>query len=165
MSAGIFQDWSANRGSPKGRFVMLFFRVCQSVRCWPFGLWVLGSPLLAAYVFFVHWVLGIELDYRTRIGSGLSIRHGVGIVVHRAAVIGSGCTLRQAVTVGEKVPGGPCPVLGDRVETGAGAIILGGIRLGDGCVVGAGSIVLHDVGAGAVVAGNPATVIRGGATR
>ena len=160
MSAGIFQDWSANRGSPKGRFVMLCFRLCQAVRRWPCGLWVLGSPLLAAYVFFVHWVLGVELDYQTEIGPGLSIRHGVGIVVHRAAVIGEGCTLRQAVTIGEKVPGGPCPVLGNRVETGAGAIILGGIRLGDGSVVGAGSVVLRDVEAGAVVAGNPAAVIR-----
>ncbi|MEI8312181.1 MAG: serine acetyltransferase [Verrucomicrobiota bacterium] len=160
MSAGIFQDWSANRGSPKGRIVMLFFRVCQRVRRWPFGLWVLGTPLLATYVFFVHWVLGIELDYQTDIGRGLSIRHGVGIVVHRDAVIGEGCTLRQAVTIGERVPGGPCPVLGNRVETGAGAIILGGIRLGDGACVGAGSVVLRDVEAGAVVAGNPAAVIR-----
>lgn len=138
---------------------MVFFRLCQRVRRWPGGLWLLGAPLLAAYVFFVHWVLGIELDYQTEIGPGLSIRHGVGIVVHRDVVIGEGCTLRQAVTIGERTPGGPCPVLGKRVETGAGAILLGGIRVGDEAVVGAGSVVLRDVEGGSVVAGNPAVVI------
>lgn len=160
MSTGIFQDWKANRGSPKGRIVMLLFRSCQFLRRLPCGLWLLGAPLLAAYVFFVHWLLGIELDYQTEIGPGLTIRHGVGIVVHRDVKIGAGCILRQAVTIGERTPGGRCPVLGNRVEMGAGAIILGGINLGDGAIVGAGSVVLCDVEARTVVAGNPATVIR-----
>ncbi len=165
MNTDIFQDWRANEGSPKGRFVMVFFRTCQLVRRLPAGLWLAGAPLLAAYVFFVHWLLGIELDYQTDIGPGLCIRHGVGIVVHRDVVIGAGCTLRQAVTIGERIPGGRCPVLGNRVETGAGAIILGGIRLGDGALVGAGSVVLQDVDAGCVVAGNPAKVLRSGSDR
>ena len=90
MISYILQDWSANRGSPKGRFVMAFFRMCQLVRRLPGGLWVFGSPLLAGYVFFVHWVMGIELDYKTAIGPGLALRHGVGLVVHSGAVIGAG---------------------------------------------------------------------------
>jgi putative colanic acid biosynthesis acetyltransferase WcaB len=155
---GILQDWKANEGNPKGRFVMAFFRLCQAVRRSP--LWPLGLPVLAAYVVLVHWVMGIELDYQTEVGAGLSLQHGSGLVVHQKARIGSGCTLRHGVTLGEKTKNGPLPVLGNGVEIGANAVVLGGISLGDGCVVGAGSVVLHDVPPGAVVAGNPAKILR-----
>ncbi len=162
MIADIFQDWKANLGSPKGRFVMLFFRTCQLVRRLPHGLWLVGAPWLAAYVFIVHWLLGIELDYQTTVGPGLCIRHGVGIVIHRDVVIGGGCVLRQAVTIGERHAGGRCPILGNRVEIGAGAIILGAIRVGNGATVGAGSVVLEGVDDDCVVAGNPAKILKRG---
>lgn len=156
---GILQDWKANHGNPKGRFVMVFFRVCQVVRCSP--LWPLGVPLLAVYVVLVHWLMGIELDYQTEVGPGLSLQHGTGLVVHQKARIGAGCTLRHGVTVGERVGGGALPVLGNGVEIGANAVLLGGIVVGDRSVVGAGSVVLCDVPAGSVVAGNPAKILRG----
>jgi len=156
---GILQDWKANEGNPKGRFVMAFFRLCQAVRRSP--LWPLGLPVLAGYVVLVHWLMGIELDYQTEVGPGLSLQHGSGLVVHQKARIGSGCTLRHGVTLGEKTKNGALPVLGNGVEVGANAVVLGGISLGDGCVVGAGSVVLHDVPPGAVVAGNPAKILRG----
>jgi len=47
MASFILQDWSANANNPKGRFVMVFFRLCQSVRRLPGGVWILGSPILA----------------------------------------------------------------------------------------------------------------------
>lgn len=160
MISCILQDWSANSGSPKGRFVLVFFRACQLIRRWPDGLWILGSPALAAYVLLVHWVLGIELDYKTAVGPGLILRHGVGLVVHRNAVIGAGCMLRQGVTIGERRNDGRCPVLEDRVEIGANAVLLGPVRIGESSVIGAGAIVLHDVAAFTAVAGNPAVVIK-----
>lgn len=119
-----------------------------------------GSPLLATYVFFVHWVMGIELDYKTAIGPGLALRHGTGLVVHANAVLGAGCVLRQGVTIGERRPDGRCPVVGDGVEFGANAIALGPVRIGSSSVIGAGSVVLHDVEPSTVVAGNPAVLIR-----
>ena len=158
MMNRILQDWKANEGNPKGRFVMVFFRACQIVRgC---SLWPLGLPLLGTYVVLVHWIMGIELDYQTEIGPGLSLQHAVGLVVHQKARIGAGCTLRHGVTLGERVANGAVPLLGDGVEIGANAVILGGISIGDRAVVGAGSVVLSDVPPGAVVAGNPAKILR-----
>ncbi len=160
MISCILQDWSANSGSPKGRFVLVFFRLCQLIRRLPFGIWILGFPVLAAYVLLVHWILGIELDYKTAVGPGLSLRHGVGLVVHRNAVIGADCTLRQGATIGERRNDGKCPVLEDHVEIGANAVLLGPVRIGESSVIGAGAIVLHDVEPFTVVAGNPAVVIK-----
>ncbi len=158
MMNRILQDWKANEGNPKGRFVMVFFRACQIVRgC---SLWPLGLPLLGTYVVLVHWIMGIELDYQTEVGPGLSLQHAVGLVVHQKARIGAGCTLRHGVTLGERVANGAVPLLGDGVEIGANAVILGGISIGDRAVVGAGSVVLNDVPPGAVVAGNPAKILR-----
>jgi serine acetyltransferase len=159
----IFQDWDANRGNGKGQLVLLFFRVAQWVRGWPDPWWLLGAPVLALYRVGVEWVLGIELRFKTRVGPGLRLFHGQGLVVHEGTVIGADCTLRQSTTIGNKLladgtPGG-CPVLGDRVDVGANAVIIGAIRIGDGAVIGAGAVVVKDVPPGAVVAGNPARVI------
>ena len=159
----IFQDWDANRGNEKGQLVLLLFRAAQWVRGWPEPWWLLGAPVLALHRVGVEWVLGIELRFKTRVGPGLRLFHGQGLVVHEGAVIGAHCTLRQSVTIGNKTladgtPGG-CPVLGDRVDVGANAVIIGAIKIGDGAVIGAGAVVVKDVPPGAVVAGNPARVI------
>jgi len=160
MTDTIFQDWAANAGNPKGRFVLAFFRLCQLIRRQPEPVWLLGIPVLALYVGLVHWVMGIELDYQTRVGPGLRLYHGVGLVVHQKSVIGANCTLRHGVTLGGRRENGGCPILEDGVEIGAGAIVLGAVRIGSGAIVGAASLVLQDVPAGSVVGGNPARVIR-----
>jgi serine acetyltransferase len=121
---------------------------------------LLGIPLLAFYVLLVHWLMGIELDYKTTVGPGLTLQHGVGLVVHQQAVIGSGCTLRNGVTIGERPPREGVPVLGDGVDVGVNAVILGPVTIGKGSVVGAGSVVIQSAGAGSIVAGNPARLIR-----
>jgi serine acetyltransferase len=160
MVSFILQDWTANANNPKGRFVLLYFRLCQGIRGLPLGLWVLGAPLLAFYVLLVHWLMGIELDYKTTVGPGLALQHGVGLVVHQQAVIGSGCTLRNGVTIGERPPREGVPVLGDGVDVGVNAVILGPVTIGKGSVVGAGSVVIQSADAGSIVAGNPARLIR-----
>lgn len=159
----LFADWEANRGNLKGQLVMLFFRAAQAVRALPEPWWVLGAPVLAGYRLFVEWCLGIELRYKTRVGPGLKLFHGQALVVHEGTVIGAGCTLRQSTTIGNKTlpsgAAGPCPVIGDRVDIGANAVILGGITIGDGATIGAGAVVVKDVPAGAVVVGNPARIV------
>lgn len=160
MVSFILQDWSANANNPKGRFVLLCFRLCQKIRRLPLGLWILGAPFLALYVLLVHWLMGIELDYKTTVGPGLALQHGCGLVVHQQAVIGSGCTLRNGVTIGERPPREGVPTLGNGVDVGVNAVILGPINVGSGSFIGAGSVVIQSVGAGSVVAGNPARVIR-----
>ncbi|OWQ49192.1 serine acetyltransferase [Roseateles noduli] len=107
----------------------------------------------------VETLTGISLPKQTRIGPGLQIWHFGGIFVNPGTVIGAGCTLRQGVTLGNRVDGGPCPVLEDGVELGAYAQVLGGVRLGAGCKIGAMSVVLQDVPAGATAVGNPARIL------
>ena len=161
----IFCDWASNEGNIKGRMVMVLFRVAAWCRSLPSPWWILTVPYLVWYELTVVWSLGIELRYRTKIGRGLALFHGVALVVHEGAVIGANCTLRQSTTIGAKQLAdgtqSACPVLGDGVDVGANVVILGPVKIGDRAVIGAGSVVVKDVPAGAVVAGNPARVIRG----
>jgi putative colanic acid biosynthesis acetyltransferase WcaB len=162
----ILRDWRANAGNIKGRLVLLLFRLAQHVRALPAPWWALGLPYLAFYRLAVEWFLGVELRYKTAVGPGLRLYHGQAVVIHEGTVIGANCTLRQSTTIGNKtLPDGTpsgCPVIGDGVDIGANAVVLGPIQVGDGAVIGAGSVVVKDVPAGAVVAGNPARVLRGG---
>jgi putative colanic acid biosynthesis acetyltransferase WcaB len=159
-------DWEANRGNPKGRLILLLFRTAHAIRALPAPWWLLGLPALAAYRLFVEWFLGVELRFKTRIGPGLRLFHAQALVVHEGCIIGANCTLRQSTTIGNKtLPDGKesaCPVVGDGVDVGANAVILGPIKIGDGAVIGAGSVVIKNVPARAVVAGNPARVLRQG---
>jgi len=67
--------------------------------------------------------------------------------------------MRQGVTIGNRREGGPVPVIGDNVEFGAYAQVLGGVRVGDNCRIGAMSVVLSDVPDGATAVGAPARII------
>jgi serine O-acetyltransferase len=108
---------------------------------------------------FVETLLGISLPRTARIGAGLRIWHFGGIFLHGDVVIGENCTLRQGVTIGNRTEGGPVPVLGNEVDVGAYAQILGGVRIGDGARIGALSVVLEDVPAGCTAVGIPARIV------
>lgn len=103
-------------------------------------------------------VTGADIPLGTRIGGGLLIPHPNGIVVHPEASIGPNCLLMQQVTLG--TTGDGVPVLAGHVDVGAGAKVLGGIRLGEHCTIGANAVVLDDVPAGATAVGVPARVVR-----
>lgn len=112
----------------------------------------------------VETVTGITLPLEARIGPGLRIYHFGNIVVHSQAVIGRNCTLRHGVTIGNRVPDGPTPVIGDDVDFGAYAQVLGNVRIGNGAKIGAMTVVLCDVPAGATAVGVPARILQiGGA--
>lgn len=106
-------------------------------------------------------VCGISLPDSATIGRRLRIEHFGGIIVHGATVIGDDCVLRQNVTLGNRSEDRPmeAPVLGDRVQVGAGAVILGAVRIGDDAIIGANAVVLNDMPAGAVAVGNPARIL------
>lgn len=150
----ISQDWNANRGLPKSLFVVTAFRSVGWLAASRYGAGRFAYPAVAGlYKVAVDWVLGIEIPASTPIGPGLRLRHGVGTVVNPAAQIGNSVMLRHGVTIGNRNTRDrtACPVIGDFVEIGANAIILGPIRIGDRARIGAGAVVTFDVPAGAVV--------------
>ena len=112
-------------------------------------------------------VWGIELPYSARVGRRVVIEHQGAIVIHGSSVIGDECIIRQGVTLGNRTMDRPfdAPVVGCRVNIGAGAKILGKVVIGDGANVGANAVVVHDVPAGATVVGIPARVIEAARVR
>lgn len=116
-------------------------------------------PVARALSRLVGLVVGVELPPGAQIGPGLRIHHGGSVVVHARARIGRDCDLRQGVTLGERRSGGPVPVLGDRVDVGAHAQVLGGVHLGDGARIGALCLVLDDVPAGGTARAPKAEVV------
>lgn len=156
MSQGILQDWSANRGNIRSRLMLASFRLAQKLHRLPRWIRWMGLPYLAVYQLLMYWELGIELNYKARIGPGLRLYHGYALVIHDKATIGRDCTLRHATTIGMRKGPDDCPVIGNRVDIGSNSVVIGAINVGDGATIGAGSVVVHDVPAGATVAGNPA---------
>lgn len=96
------------------------------------------------------------------IGGGLLLPHPSGVVIGRGVRVGSGVTILQHVTLGERRADGQgdhaYPHVADDVLIGAGSIVLGEVTLGSGSRVAAGSLVLHSVGAGMTAVGSPAVV-------
>jgi serine O-acetyltransferase len=146
----------------------------QALLVYRFGVWrmkvgpkPLRAPLSAAYrtlFVAVRNFYGIELPYTASIGRRVVFEHQHGIVVHGNTVIGDDCVVRQGVTFGirrlDRLH--EAPVLGRGVNIGAGAKIIGQIRVGDGAAIGANAVVLHDVPAGALVVGAPARLVERG---
>jgi serine O-acetyltransferase len=126
---------------------------------------LLRAPLSVAYraLFrLVRNVYGIEVPYSATIGRRVIFEHQHGVVVHGDTIIGDDCIIRQGVTLGIRRMNGlsDAPILGERVTVGAGAKILGKVRIGAGADIGANAVVLSDVPEGALVVGIPARVVR-----
>lgn len=104
---------------------------------------------------------GIEIHPGARIGRGVFIDHGMGVVIGETAEIGDNCLLYQGVTLGGtgKKSGKRHPTLADNVVVGAGAKVLGALKIGTNTRIGAGSVVVRDVSADCTVVGIPGRVI------
>ena len=104
-------------------------------------------------------VTGADIPVNCKIGGGLSIPHPNGIVIHSRAQIGANCLIFHQVTIGSREGEEMLPVIGGDVNIGAGAKILGNVRIGDHANIGANAVVLKDVPAGKTAIGIPAVVI------
>ncbi|WP_341885613.1 serine O-acetyltransferase [Synechococcus sp. UW140] len=125
-------------------------------------LWGLGLPLLPRFLSQVaRFFTGVEIHPGARIGQGVFIDHGAGVVIGETAVIGDRCLLFQGVTLGGtgKQSGKRHPTLEENVVVGAGAKVLGGITVGTNTRIGAGSVLLRDVEHDCTVVGVPGRVI------
>lgn len=162
--------WREDLAAHRGDWSLPGFR---SVAVCRFGQWrmtvspkLLRAPLSILYRWLYRRcrnVYGIELPYSVQLGRRVVIEHQGAIVIHGDCVIGDDCILRQGVTMGNRALDRPheAPVLGRRVNVGAGAKILGPVTIGDDAVVGANAVVLHDVPAGTTVVGIPAHPVEG----
>ena len=105
---------------------------------------------------------GIEIHPGATIGKGLFIDHGMGVVIGETAEIGDGCTIYQGVTLGGtgKDVGKRHPTLGDNVMVGAGAKVLGPVKIGSNSKIAANAVVLREVPENSTAVGIPAKVVR-----
>lgn len=104
-----------------------------------------------------------EIAPYAQIGEGLFIPHSIGIVIGHEVVIGNNCEIFQNVTIGsnrKEKNGRFMPIIGNNVSIGSGAVVVGGITIGDNVCIGANSYVDKDVPSNVVVAGCPAKIIR-----
>lgn len=138
-----------------GLHAILFHRLTHA--CWNFGL-----KWLARFIsHFARWITGIEIHPGAIIGRRLFIDHGMGVVIGETAEIGDDCTLYHGVTLGGTSwnKGKRHPTLMNNVVIGAGAKILGPIRISDGARIGSNSVVVKDVDAGSTMVGIPAHAV------
>jgi serine O-acetyltransferase len=122
-----------------------------------------GVPLIPRMVAaLARSLTGIEIHPAARIGEGLFIDHGMGVVIGETAEIGADVTLYQGVTLGGTgfATGKRHPTVQDNVTIGSGAKLLGPIVVGHGSKIGAGSVVIHDVPPNSTVVGNPGHPVR-----
>lgn len=122
-----------------------------------------GVPLFPRLIsMLTRTFTGIEIHPRARIGSGLFIDHGTGVVVGETAEIGDNVTLYQGVTLGGTgfATGKRHPTVQDNVTIGSGAKLLGPITVGHGAKIGANSVVITDVPPNSTVVGNPGHPVR-----
>src|SRR5881296_1087359 len=125
------------------------------------AIWRRGWTVPARFVSHVsRFLTGIEIHPAAKLGPGLFIDHGMGVVIGETAEVGENVTLLQGVTLGgtslkrEKRH----PTLGNNVVVGAGAKIIGAFKIGDGSRIGAGSVVVREVPPNSVVVGVPGRV-------
>jgi serine O-acetyltransferase len=109
----------------------------------------------------IYLIYNSSIPMSVEIGEGTTFTHGgIGVVLNTSTRIGKCVHINQQVTIGGRAPRRGSPVIEDMCIIGAGAKILGPIRIGAGSVVGANAVVIDDVPPRSVVAGVPARIIR-----
>ena len=164
MFGNIREDWRTYERDPwrQGLWTMMVYRFGR----WRYGVRpaLLRKPLSFLYTFAKvggQVLTGIDLPCETQVGRRLRFEHFGGIIISGDTVIGDDVVIRNGVTIGLKRTHEPgAPVIGNRVDIGAGAKILGRISIGDDAVIGANAVVLSDVPPGAVAVGIPARIIQ-----
>lgn len=168
MKAEIKQKWLQDRQRyPKKPWLkepsiiaIRWYRHGQSVDLMKDGLFKTIQLKIYWLIFHIlEVVLGISIPKSVKSGGGLRIYHFGNIFIHRNAVFGENCTLRQGVTIGNRYNDDLAPQLNNNIELGAYAQVLGGITIGDNAKVGAMSVVLKDIAANMTACGVPAKII------
>jgi len=163
MFANIREDWRNYQGdiTRQGLWVMLVYRFGQ----WRYTISSRWLRLPFSFLYKVSFVLiqiltGIELPCEVKVGRRFTIEHFGDIIISGDAVFGDDVIIRNGVTVGLRhtdIRGSP--VIGNRVDIGVGAKILGPIHIGDDVAIGANAVVITDVPAHSIAVGVPARIL------
>ena len=144
----------------QGFWVMLVYRFGR----WRYGVRPALLRKLCSLIYkilfkFIQIVTGVELPCEVDVGRNFVIDHFGGIVVSGYAKFGDNCRIRNGVVVGLAHAADPCaPVLGNNVDIGTGAKVLGRIRIGNNVRIGANAVVVRDVPDDSIAVGVPAVV-------
>lgn len=124
-------------------------------------------PLLPKIIsHLIRFIFAAWIPWSAKIGKGTILGYGgLGIVIHNRAVIGKYCHIDQNVTIGGTSKKKEVPVIGDFVYIGAGAKVLGPVKVGNNAVIGANAVVVKDVPEGCLVAGIPAHILKSGISK
>ena len=149
------RDWVA-----QGFWAMLVYRFGRwRYRVRPALLRKFFSALYKMCFKLIQIITGIELPCEAEIGRNFVIDHFGGIIVSGYTRIGDNCRIRNGVTIGlRRVEEKIAPVIGDNVDIGAGAKLLGPIRIGNNVVIGANAVVITDVPDDSIAVGVPAII-------
>jgi serine O-acetyltransferase len=143
---------------------LLFFKGFQALQCYRVGHW-LWEHRRRDMAYFIQMrtseSFGVDIHPGARVGNGIMVDHAHSIVIGETAVVGNNVSMLHSVTLGGtgKEDGDRHPKIGDGVLIGAGAAVLGNIRVGGCSRIAAGSVVLQDVPACKTVAGVPARIV------
>lgn len=145
---------------------VLFFKGYQAVQCYRIAHWLLMQGRIDMAYFIqmrTSEAFGVDIHPGARIGQGIMIDHAHSIVIGETAVVGDNVSMLHSVTLGGtgKEDGDRHPKIGEGVMIGAGAAVLGNIKIGNCSRIAAGSVVLRDVPPKTTVAGVPARVVGG----
>lgn len=135
-----------------GSLCLVLYRLMSALRRWRLG------PLAAAVYKLNAFLTGAVVGRGAEFGPGLVVLHSVGLVVNTAVKAGANAVLESGVVIGAEK--GQSPTFGDRVFLGAGAKVIGGVRVGNDVRVGANAVVLDDLPDAVTAAGIPAKVVK-----
>jgi len=145
----------------QGFWVMIVYRLGR----WRYGIKCKVMRKLFSMMYKISYkivqiITGIELPCEVIVGKNFRIDHFGGIIISGYAEFGDNCVIRNGVTVGLRHIDNPvAPKIGNNVNIGAGAVILGDITIGDNVDIGANAVVIKDVPANSIAVGVPAKII------
>lgn len=132
--------------------------------CWKISNWFYKrkmKPIAALIRFIIRVVFAADIPPGLTLGRGTRFPHcALGTLFHPDVIVGDNCIILHGVTVGGRSKLLNVPRIGNNVLIGAHATLLGSITIGDNAVIGAGAVVVKDVPPYAIVAGNPAKIIK-----
>lgn len=119
-------------------------------------------PVLPRLIYVLQYLVSNSaIPPSVKIGKGTKFAYrGIGLVIHKNAVIGENCMIGQGMTIGGRSRHIEVPIIGDNVYLGAGSRVLGPIKIGNNVIIGPNAVVLKDIPDNCIAVGIPARIIK-----